>query len=982
MNDEFFKTIQELCSRELWSRAVELTRSADVIHDKNTQDEIVVRIVSRSRPVSPRVTLWPLEEDWKCDCKDKDDPCVHVAAAAIATKHGKTKAPSEETKSAAGQVQYHFTNNNGVLTFERRMVWPGLTLPLTGTLMNYVSGVTSGRLSGQPVSATKEDFQIDTILGDKRTGTLEHKTMTNLLPALAGLNAVFLDGQPVKASSIPVDIHVEIADENGGFRVRKTEETGFEALFGNGVALKDGMLRPMPVLTLEPELVQILKGEGTWFTQFDRFRLIESVIPALKRRLKVVTKTTRLPELVVLEPEIIIKIEKHGPDLMVVTPLLVYGDPPVAYVQNDKLEPVDESKLPVRKKESEQKLARRLAQELYMKPGNPVRFFGSESLAFNQKLQKWKVAGTAQNDFIVQGKLEARAHIDGDKIDVSFIVPAAAQAGTKGDGKISSLKVLENWNAGVRHVHVEGFGWWELPDDWLSRFGERLNQLLAAQKEAVLPQIKSIEQLNFLEEIEAEIPPDLKSLKALIDGDPALKPAPLPADLQVELRGYQREGVNWLYRLTRNGLGALLADDMGLGKTLQSLCVIEGKTLIVCPTSVLQSWSEQIRAFRPSLDVVVYHGPKRSLEEIEKRPHTKTSVMLTSYGIFRAEIETLKKMHWQTVIVDEAQNFKNQDSQLSRALYQMTAPIRITLSGTPIENSIDDIWAQFRFLNPGLLPPYSRFREEFTEPAELGETPAALRLRKKIRPFILRRMKQDVAKELPPKTEMTLSFELSETERELYEALRISAQKEVAETINEGGSLFSALELLLRLRQACCHQSLVPGQRAEGSTKTDVLLERLEESIASGHKSLVFSQWTSYLDLIEPELVKRNISFVRLDGSTRDRERVVNAFQRDDGPPVFLISLKAGGVGLTLTQADHVFILDPWWNPAVEQQAADRAHRIGQNKSVFVYRLVAKETVEERVLRLQERKKQQMQMMLEGTETATWSKADLLEILS
>jgi SNF2 family DNA or RNA helicase len=243
-------------------------------------------------------------------------------------------------------------------------------------------------------------------------------------------------------------------------------------------------------------------------------------------------------------------------------------------------------------------------------------------------------------------------------------------------------------------------------------------------------------------------------------------------------------------------------------------------------------------------------------------------------------------------------------------------------------------------------------------------------------------MKADVAKELPAKTEMILNFELNETERELYEALRISAQKEVAETINEGGSLFSALELLLRLRQTCCHQSLIPGQNVPSSTKTELLIDKLEESVASGHKSLVFSQWTSYLDLIEPHLTEKGFRFVRLDGSTRDREKVVNEFQRDDGPPIFLISLKAGGVGLNLTQADHVFILDPWWNPAVEAQAMDRAHRIGQTRSVFVYRLVAKDTVEERVLRLQDKKRSQMQMILEGTENISWTKSDLLELLS
>jgi superfamily II DNA or RNA helicase len=971
MNEDFFKTIQGLCGRQLWSNAVEMTRSSDIVQDKVTPNEIVVRIVNRSKAVSPKVILWPEDEDWKCDCRGEEDPCVHVAAAVIASRHGKVRSPERELKSSAGQVQYHFVSDQQVLKFERRLVWGAINKPLMGTLMNYVSGVTSGRLDGLPVSSTKEDFHIDTVLGEKRVGTLDAATLSKLFAALAEFTSVYLDGVPVKTFPKPVEIFVEVIDERNGFRIRKKEESGFDRFFLNGAVLIDGVLKAIPQFNLEPEHIEMLKGDGRWFNETDRFFLMQNVLPALTSRIKVVVHTTRLPEIVDVEPEIILKIERHGPELMVVTPQLVYGDPPMAFVNQGKLEPISDNRVPVRKRDAEQRITKRLHQEMFMKPGSPVRFFGPEGIALREKLKNWKTTGSAQNDFIVRGQLIADTIIQGEHVDVSF----SLGGNTKGDTKVSSQRILAAWNNGERHIHIDGFGWYELPNDWLARFGEKLQQIIAFKREASLSPVKKIQVIDFLQELEAEIPPDLQGLRSLMQDDQLIPEAPLPKDLTVQLRDYQKVGINWLHALTTNGLGALLADDMGLGKTLQSLCVLEGQTLIVCPTSVIQSWTEQIKRFRPSLTVCTYHGPKRQFDE-------KASVVLTSYGIFRTEIEKMKNMIWQTIIVDEAQHFKNPESLLSRALYQITAPRRITLSGTPIENSADDLWAQFRFLNPGLLPPYSTFRKEFTNPSEEGDKTATERLRKRIRPFVLRRMKSEVAKELPPKTEIVLNFELGEQERELYEALRQSARTEVMEKINEGGSLFSALELLLRLRQACCHQQLVPGQRGADSTKTELLVEKLEESVASGHKALVFSQWTSYLDLIEPFLKEKGLNFVRLDGSTRDRQSVVTEFQRDDGPSVFLISLKAGGVGLTLTQADHVFILDPWWNPAVEAQAADRAHRIGQTKSVFVYRLVAKDTVEEKVLRLQDKKKQQMQMILDGTENISWSKQDLLELLS
>jgi len=261
------------------------------------------------------------------------------------------------------------------------------------------------------------------------------------------------------------------------------------------------------------------------------------------------------------------------------------------------------------------------------------------------------------------------------------------------------------------------------------------------------------------------------------------------------------------------------------------------------------------------------------------------------------------------------------------------------------------------FANPGLLGGRSDFQERYTDPIANGDPSAGARLRAKIRPFVLRRMKRDVLPELPPRTDMILHVELDEDERNVYDAVRVATKKDVAEKLAHGGGVLAALEALLRLRQAACHRKLVPGQEGESSSKIERLLEALEELVSEGHKALVFSQWTSLLNLVEPHLKNAEIAFTRLDGSTRDRAAVVNTFQAEDGPPVMLVSLKAGGTGLNLTAADHVFLLDPWWNPAVEDQAADRAHRIGQDRPVMVYRMVAKDTVEERIFALQERKR-------------------------
>jgi len=304
------------------------------------------------------------------------------------------------------------------------------------------------------------------------------------------------------------------------------------------------------------------------------------------------------------------------------------------------------------------------------------------------------------------------------------------------------------------------------------------------------------------------------------------------------------------------------------------------------------------------------------------------------------------------------------------------------LSGTPIENRLEELWSQLNFSNPGLLGSKKSFQERYVKKIQSGDQNAVEELRTRIKPFILRRKKTEVAKELPSRTTTILQCELSDEERALYDSLLLAARKDIVEMIDEGGSVFKALEILLRLRQASCHRGLVPGEVAQSSSKLKLVRETLEKTLAARHKTLIFSQWTSFLDKVGDELKGASIDYLRLDGSTKNRQDIVDEFQNTDKYGVMLISIKAGGTGITLTAADHVMILDPWWNPAVEDQAADRAHRIGQTKPVLIQKIVAKNTVEERIIELQIRKKELAESILSGASAApTITKQDLLDLL-
>ena len=435
------------------------------------------------------------------------------------------------------------------------------------------------------------------------------------------------------------------------------------------------------------------------------------------------------------------------------------------------------------------------------------------------------------------------------------------------------------------------------------------------------------------------------------------------------------EGLDWLRFLRDHGLHGVLADEMGLGKTVQALAVLVDTphphpSLVVAPTSVLPNWVAEASKFAPSLKVLAWHGPQRDPDAI-----AHADVVVTTYALLRRDRDRLTARAWTYAILDEAQFIKNPASKVARAARALHAQHRLALTGTPLENDLLELWSLFAFLLPGYLGRRTHF-----QPRYRGATPEVLaELNQRLRPFVLRRRKLDVAPQLPPRTHTTLHVELSQPERRLYQSVHQTVVRAIRDKDADHARTPARilLEGLTRLRQACCDPALLPfseARRVHRSSKLDALMRELLRALSVGSRCLVFSQWVRLLDQVSTRLTAENIAHLRLQGDTRDRGTVVAQFQADDGPPVFLISLKAGGTGLNLTAADVVFHLDPWWNPAAEDQATDRAHRIGQSKPVTVVRLVAADTVEQRIVALQESKRK---LFLDTVERATEDAAPL-----
>ncbi len=462
-----------------------------------------------------------------------------------------------------------------------------------------------------------------------------------------------------------------------------------------------------------------------------------------------------------------------------------------------------------------------------------------------------------------------------------------------------------------------------------------------------------------------------------------------PKGLKAALRPYQQQGLNWLQALREMGTGGILGDDMGLGKTLQTLAHLllekesgrlDQPALAVMPTSLIPNWLDEAQRFAPDLRVLALHGPSRSRAFATLDDY---DLVLTTYALLPRDLQHLQAQNWHLLVLDEAQNIKSSTSKAAQAARELHADQRLCLTGTPVENNLGELWSIFHFLMPGWLGDQKRFNQDYRTPIERqGDTERLNHLATRVRPFLLRRTKEQVARELPPKTEMVHWVDLSDAQRDAYETVRVALDKKVRDEIALNGASRSQiviLDALLKLRQVCCDLRLVKGVHAQGNQadkgKLGSLLQMLEELISEGRRILLFSQFTSMLALVQAELDKRAIRYSLLTGETRDRRAPVQQFQNGDSD-VFLISLKAGGTGLNLTAADTVIHYDPWWNPASENQATDRAYRIGQDKPVFVYKLITRGTVEEKIQQLQQQKATLAAGLLDGGQAGQWRLGD------
>lgn len=509
-----------------------------------------------------------------------------------------------------------------------------------------------------------------------------------------------------------------------------------------------------------------------------------------------------------------------------------------------------------------------------------------------------------------------------------------------------------------------------LPDEWLKKYS-----LLFRVGEGKTDKLKlSRYHLSVIDELyenrnEEELTIALEEKYERIRAFDQIKELPPPENLQPILRPYQVAGFQWLNYLQEVSWGGILADDMGLGKTIQALSFLQHyhqqnrgmKALVVCPTTLIYNWENEIKKFTPTLSYHIHHGPQR-LRDAEALG--ESNVIITTYGTLRSDIKTFIQIPLDYVVLDESQAIKNPASKVTKAAALLNAKNRLCMSGTPLQNNTFDIFAQMNFLNPGMLGTMEFFRQEFSIPIDkFGEPEQKEHLKKLLYPFILRRTKEQVAKDLPEKTETILFCEMGDEQRKIYDAYRNDFRARILGTIEVQGiqkSQLTILQGLMKLRQICDSPAILnETEKFENhSIKLEELTREITENIGN-HKALIFSQFLGMLALIREKLTKQGVHYEYFDGSTAapDREKAIQSFQNDDDVRVFLISLKAGGVGLNLTAADYVYIVDPWWNPAVEQQAIDRTHRIGQTKNIFAYRMICKDTIEDKIMQLQERKR-------------------------
>lgn len=572
-------------------------------------------------------------------------------------------------------------------------------------------------------------------------------------------------------------------------------------------------------------------------------------------------------------------------------------------------------------------------------------------------LVQFRGDGQAPRYFL--GKPEIKIRI-GEKLDW-FDIQAVISFGTF---QIPFLKIRQLILAKKKEFHLPDGSIAIIPDNWFHDYQDLFyfSETRPGEEGVYLKR----QHFQLVQEWEDQdlIKTSLRS-KTVADLSLQSKDFPVPKNFRGTLRPYQLDGYRWMRTRQNAGLGACLADDMGLGKTIQTLCLLQSlkeqgevlPTLLVMPTSLLYNWEMEAKKFTPQLRVLVYSGPQREKLQAQVK---KTDLILCSFGLVRSDIDWFEKQEFSYVILDESQAIKNPQANITKAVQKLNAKYRLVMTGTPLENSTMDLWSQMNFVNSGLLGTQKYFKDHFQIPIEKkADGDMKKRLYFLIKPYLLRREKRQVAADLPEKMESITYCGMSEEQERLYDKTKSFYRDVLLKQIKDEGlqkSRFSVLQGLTKLRQLANHPLLCEEGYVGESGKMEAVLEKLETVLEQHHKILIFSQFVQHLQIIKRALDEQGVAYAYLDGSTTDRKGQVESFQKSDGQSVFLISLKAGGVGLNLTAADYVFLLDPWWNPAAEAQAIDRAHRIGQEKTVFTYKFITKETVEEKILALQQRK--------------------------
>lgn len=974
--DELFSAVREECTSQEWSKGVELSRQNAVVLLRESQNELELRVTLKGGLSSAQVTLYPEDEDWSCDCTKQDAAMPLVAAAVIALRQAKKQGKDlREAPGSAGFVRYELTRGKHCIRLARSVVI-GKTERAVGASLTLLAKTLRGE--GQVV-ITPDDLNVERMTGGRGYESHNATQLTRLFKVLEPSDHVYFESKHLKIGRPESGLRARVVDRGPDFMVTVQKDTAVQESVSSMMLVTHDTLHALTQPGVSHNELGELK-RGKIFRQHEVGKLVGVLLPQLKKFMPVTLESKRLPNLKSMAARVTVTCEQEGDSLFAMA-TIVYGNPACARLDGDTLVHLSGA-LPIRNLGQENKIKQDLHQKLGLSPGIRERFAKEEAIEFTTKLEAFDttVRGTGHEAFFEAPPLTPfveSGDTQGSAFGISFHSRGSRKNGVATQQTVHASHVMQAWERGESLIALEGGGFAPIPKSWLADHGRALQDLLVAcEDKPKLPKALLPDLARLYETLNSAPPADFSTLQALVENFDGLPTQEMPKHFQATLRSYQQIGVNWLSFLKRAQLGAMLADDMGLGKTLQALTTLAGRSLVVAPTSVLFNWRKEIEKFRPNLQVSLYHGQNRKLSK-------SADITLTSYAIMRLDIDMLEQEHFATVVLDESQFIKNPSSQVAQAAYRLSADFRMALSGTPVENRLSELWSQFHFLNPGLLGGLSDFKKRYAKPMELGDAQVARHLQKRIRPFILRRHKRDVAKELPPRTDCVLHCELSSEERVTYDAIRAATQKELLERLQMGASIMEALEALLRLRQAACHRSLIPGQDAASSAKVDVLMRTLLQALDNGHQCLVFSQWTGFLNLVEPHLEANKVPFCRLDGATRDREKVVNTFQEPGGPKVMLLSLKAGGTGLNLTAADQVFLLDPWWNPAVEDQAADRAHRIGQENPVLVHRLVTKDTVEEKILALQDKKRALADAAIgEGHAAASLSRDDLVALLS